>query len=208
MTMQAKLLRVLQEREVQRIGGTQPIAINCRVLAATNRDLRQAISEKAFREDLFYRLRVVEVRVPPLRERREDISLLAHYFLDKYRAEFSKDVRRLHPATLSMLEAMDWSGSNVEWSTPYSVRWCSVVQTCRPLKRHRPTSCAPSSHAQGSIEVEIRSTLPRPSTWIDLQAAEGIVRDFTVQYLLQRLREGEGNITKGNTLWNAETRNS
>ena len=203
MTMQAKLLRVLQEREVQRIGGTQPIAINCRVLAATNRDLRVAISEKAFREDLFYRLRVVEVRVPPLRERREDIPLLAHYFLDKYKQEFSKDVRRIHPATIAMLESMDWAGSNVR-ELEHAIQRAMVLCESEDL--------TPDLFEEGSSNVvrlhstadERSAASPETTSSAALfqhgqsyqDAKESIVRKFTVQYLLQRLRESEGNITK------------
>ena len=207
MTMQAKLLRVLQEREVQRIGGTQPIAINCRVLAATNRDLRQAISEKAFREDLFYRLRVVEVRVPPLRERREDISLLAHYFLDKYRTEFSKNVRRLHPATLSMLESMSWSGSNVrelEHAIQRAMVLCETEDLTPDLFEEAPTNVVAlhSSQSHGATQAQLQPS--SSASFVAGQtyqaAKEDIIRGFTVQYLLQRLREGEGNITKAAAL--------
>jgi transcriptional regulator with PAS, ATPase and Fis domain len=198
MTMQAKLLRVLQEREVQRIGGTSPISINCRVLAATNRDLRQAISEKAFREDLFYRLRVVEIRVPPLRERREDIALLAHYFLAKYRTEFSKNVRRLHPATVSMLQSMNWAGSNVrelEHAIQRAMVLCETEELTPDLFEDAPSNLV-------NLPSTDSAQTPAPSesefgNGLTYQAAkENIVREFTVLYLQQRLREGEGNITK------------
>jgi DNA-binding NtrC family response regulator len=198
MTMQAKLLRVLQEREVQRIGGTSPISINCRVLAATNRDLRQAITEKAFREDLFYRLRVVEIRVPPLRERREDIPLLAHYFLDKYRAEFSKDVRRLHPATVSMLQTMDWAGSNVrelEHAIQRAMVLCETEDLTPDLFEDGPSNIVslPSSEAEHTVTPPV----PDFSNGLTYQSAkENVVREFTVMYLQQRLREGDGNITR------------
>jgi transcriptional regulator with PAS, ATPase and Fis domain len=200
MTMQAKLLRVLQEREVQRIGGTSTIAINCRVLAATNRDLRQAITEKEFREDLFYRLRVVEVRVPPLRERREDIALLAHYFLDKYRVEFSKDVRRLHPATVSMLQSMDWAGSNVrelEHAIQRAMVLCETTDLTPDLFEDGPTnlvSLATTTPQSDAGAVATPASFDNGLTYQD--AKEETVRQFTVQYLQQRLREGEGNITR------------
>ena len=194
MTMQAKLLRALQEREVQRIGGTQPIAINCRVLAATNRDLRAAIQEKEFREDLFYRLRVVEIRVPPLRERREDITLLAHYFFDKYRAEFSKNVRRLHPATLSMLTTMDWSGSNVrelENAIQRAMVLCEAEDLTPDLFEDGPTNVV--QMPSGSVPTT-PTTFSSGETYQAVK--EAVVREFTTQYLLQRLQEGNGNITR------------
>ncbi len=198
MTMQAKLLRVLQEREVQRIGGTGPISINCRVLAATNRDLRQAIADKAFREDLFYRLRVVEIRVPPLRERREDIPLLAHYFLDKYRAEFSKDVRRLHPATVSMLQSMDWAGSNVrelEHAIQRAMVLCETDDLTPDLFEEGPSNIVSLPAKEAGDPVT--QPLPDFGNGLTYQSAkENIVREFTVMYLQQRLREGDGNITR------------
>ena len=198
MTMQAKLLRVLQEREVNRIGGTQAIPINCRVLAATNRDLRQAIREKEFREDLFYRLRVVEIRVPPLRERREDIPLLAHYFVDKYRREFSKNVRRVHPATMAMLQSMEWSGSNVrelEHAIQRAMVLCEVEDLTPDLFED-----APSNVVSLTEHHEIASPSYQPDNFGVGQsyqdAKDMIVKDFTVQYLKQRLRECDGNITR------------
>jgi len=198
MTMQAKLLRVLQEREVQRIGATETISINCRIVAATNRDLRQAITEKEFREDLFYRLRVVEIRVPPLRERREDISLLAHYFLDKYKAEFSKDVRRIHPSTLSMLQSMDWAGSNVrelEHAIQRAMVLCESQDLTPNLFEDGPSNVVAlpaSAHAEDHPTTP--TTFDTGQSYQD--AKEAMVREFTVQYLLQRLKEGNGNITR------------
>ena len=197
MTMQAKLLRVLQEREVQRIGGTQTISINCRVVAATNRDLRQAIVEKEFREDLFYRLRVVEIRVPPLRERREDISLLAHYFLDKYKTEFSKDVRRIHPSTLNMLKSMDWSGSNVrelEHAIQRAMVLCEAQDLTPDLFEDGPTNVVPLPATPVEQPSDLPTSFDAGQSYQD--AKENIVKEFTVQYLLQRLKEGNGNITR------------
>jgi DNA-binding NtrC family response regulator len=194
MTMQAKLLRVLQEREVQRIGGTQTIAINCRVVAATNKDLRAAIKDKEFREDLFYRLRVVEIRVPPLRERREDITLLAHYFFDKYKAEFSKDVKRIHPATVAMLARMDWAGSNVrelEHAIQRAMVLCEAEDLTPDLFEDCPTNVV---SLPADIGPTPRATFSPGESYQEVK--ETVVREFTVQYLLQRLKEGEGNITR------------
>ncbi|MDP6932417.1 MAG: sigma-54 dependent transcriptional regulator, partial [Myxococcota bacterium] len=112
-SMQAKLLRVLQEREVSRLGGTRTIPINARIVAATNVDLKDAIQKKEFREDLYYRLRVVEIRVPPLRERREDVPLLAYYFVQKYNEEFGKQVRHISDRANDALQAHDWEENNV-----------------------------------------------------------------------------------------------
>ena len=109
--LQAKLLRVLQEREVERLGGTRSMKVNVRILAATNLDLRRAVKERAFREDLFYRLNVVPVEMPPLRERREDIPLLVDHFIRKYNREFGKHVRGISPEALPMLLNYPWPGN-------------------------------------------------------------------------------------------------
>jgi two-component system response regulator PilR (NtrC family) len=111
MTMQVKLLRVLQERCVRPVGGTDEIAIDVRVIAATNRDLEKQVAENTFREDLYYRLNVIPVTVPPLRDRREDIPLLANHFLRKYAPAAGKDITRVSTASLSSLASYDWPGN-------------------------------------------------------------------------------------------------
>src|ERR1700684_1089733 len=101
MTMQVKLLRVLQERTVRPVGGTSEIPIDVRVMAATNRDLDKLVAENTFREDLYYRLNVIPIQVPPLRERREDIPLLANHFLKKYAPGAGKSIHAMAPASLA-----------------------------------------------------------------------------------------------------------
>src|SRR5204862_5506014 len=98
--LQTKLLRALQEREIERLGGGRPVAVNVRVLAATNINLRQAVRDRTFREDLYYRLNVVPIHVPPLRERREDIPRLVDHFLRKYARECRRDVRGVSTGAL------------------------------------------------------------------------------------------------------------
>jgi DNA-binding NtrC family response regulator len=109
--LQAKLLRALQERSVRRVGGNDPIAIDVRFLAATNRDLRKAVEEARFREDLYFRLDVVTMSVPPLRERPEDIPLLAQHFLSEYTARTGKPIRGFARETLALLERHSWPGN-------------------------------------------------------------------------------------------------
>jgi transcriptional regulator with GAF, ATPase, and Fis domain len=108
---QLALLRVLQERELERVGGTQTIRVNVRVIAATNRDLATAIAARAFRKDLFYRLNVFPIEVPPLRERGEDIPLLVEYFIDRYASREGKKIRSVTKRTLDLLAAYDWPGN-------------------------------------------------------------------------------------------------
>jgi Nif-specific regulatory protein len=111
LSTQVKLLRVLQEREFERLGGVQPVKVDVRVIAATHRDLEAATLEGAFRKDLFYRLNVFEVYLPPLRERRTDILLLADHFVGKYAGLHGKDVRRLSTSAIDMLQAYHWPGN-------------------------------------------------------------------------------------------------
>jgi two-component system response regulator PilR (NtrC family) len=111
MPMQVKLLRVLQERTVRPVGGTSEIAVDVRVIAATNRDLDKQVSEGVFREDLYYRLNVIPIRVPSLRERREDIPLLANHFLKKYAPGAGKSIHGLGAASLEALTRYEWPGN-------------------------------------------------------------------------------------------------
>jgi two-component system response regulator HydG len=109
--MQAKLLRVIQEREVQRVGGEEPLTVDVRILAATNRRLEDEVKNGRFREDLFYRLNVVALDIPPLRKRQEDIPLLAQYFLEKYAKKNHKQVKGFSPLALDMLLNHAWPGN-------------------------------------------------------------------------------------------------
>jgi transcriptional regulator with GAF, ATPase, and Fis domain len=108
---QAKLLRVLQEREFMRVGGIDTIKVDVRVIAATNVDLNQAVQEGRFREDLYYRLNVINIQLPPLRERKEDIPLLAEFFLRKYREENNKPINGISSEALKALMDHHWPGN-------------------------------------------------------------------------------------------------
>jgi DNA-binding NtrC family response regulator len=109
--LQTKLLRFLQERELERVGGTQPIPVDVRVIAATNRDLSSAIKDGRFREDLYYRLNVIPISLPPLRERNEDISVLAQYFLKRFARETKKNFMGITEDAEAKLIAYDWPGN-------------------------------------------------------------------------------------------------
>jgi PAS domain S-box-containing protein len=108
---QVALLRVLQEREFERVGGGQSIRVDVRVVAATNRDLKAAVAKGSFREDLYYRLNVFPLEIPPLRARRVDIPLLVEYFIDRYARKAGKDIRRVDQRTLELLESYPWPGN-------------------------------------------------------------------------------------------------
>jgi Nif-specific regulatory protein len=109
--LQAKLLRVLQEREFERVGGTKSLKADIRLIAATNRDLETAVSDSSFRQDLFYRINVVSIPLPPLRERREDIGLLASYFAAKYAEKTQRRIAGISSAARAYLNAYDWPGN-------------------------------------------------------------------------------------------------
>lgn len=110
-SMQVKLLRVIQEREVLRLGATEPLRVDVRFIAATNRDIQDSIKGEQFRQDLYFRLNVVSIRIPPLSERREDIPLLSHYFVKKYASLMKKDVSEISDEVLTLLMNYDFPGN-------------------------------------------------------------------------------------------------
>src|SRR5579862_9433833 len=173
---QAKLLRVLQEGEFHRVGGEQAIRVSVRVIAATNRDLSEMVSQGKFREDLFYRLCVVPVRVPSLRERREDLRPLAEYFLAEFCARNNFRQKCFDPAAFDALEAYGWPGNIRELR--------NVVE--------RMAILAPGDTLEaGSVPVEIR--IPRS------QASRGNLRETREaaerEHILQALDEAEWNVS-------------
>jgi PAS domain S-box-containing protein len=153
---QVALLRVLQEREIERVGGVRPVQVNVRVIAATNRDLKAATESGTFRPDLFYRLNVFPIEVPPLRERKDDILMLLEYFVKRYGNRAGKTMRSIERKTLELFQVYDWPGNIRElqnvversvivssgdvfsvdesWLTKESSRPSCVVQTSPPIK--------------------------------------------------------------------------
>jgi DNA-binding NtrC family response regulator len=109
--LQAKLLRALQEREIDRVGGSQPVKVDLRVLATSNRDLKQAVKDGEFREDLLYRLNIINIQIPPLRERIEDILPLAEFFIEKYAAANGVAVKKISKSALELLFSYHWKGN-------------------------------------------------------------------------------------------------
>src|SRR6185369_5959138 len=109
--LQVKLLRVLEERQVMRVGGGELIDVDFRLVAATNRDLEKEVAEGRFREDLYYRLKVVTLRIPPLRERRADVPLLVEHYLKQLCAEHGKEEKTVTHQAMDVLSAFDWPGN-------------------------------------------------------------------------------------------------
>jgi len=111
LAIQAKILRVLEEREFERLGGERTIKVDVRVIAATNRDLKQMVRDGSFREDLYYRINVINLEVPPVRQRKDDVEALVRYFLRRYAVEFNKPKLAISDAALEMLKNYDWPGN-------------------------------------------------------------------------------------------------
>src|SRR6202049_2825183 len=164
LAMQVKLLRVLQERTVRPVGGTSEIAIDVRVIAATNRDLDKAVAENLFREDLYYRLNVIPIRVPGLRERREDVPLLANHFLKKYAPGAGKSIHGLEAASLEALTGYDWPGNvrQLENTIERAVALETTSELRVELPAERPKARAVAAGAETAISMTIAAGLVPP----------------------------------------------
>ena len=164
LAMQVKLLRVLQERSVRPVGGTVEIAINVRVIAATNRDLDRQVSEKTFREDLYYRLSVIPISASPLRERREDIPLLVNHFLKKYAPAAGKSIMRVNGASLETLSGYEWPGNvrQLENTIERAVALETTDELQVELPVEKPKAKAAAASAGWSHEVVPSSTEALP----------------------------------------------
>jgi len=184
--IQVKLLRVLQEKEFRRIGGTKDIRVDVRVIAATNKDLEKAIAEGAFREDLYYRLDVIPIHLPPLRERREDIPMLVEHFLGKYGRTGPVPVTGLAPGALRVLSAHEWRGNVRELE--HLVERAVTLATGPLLTPDLLTACLqrPDSSASSLITERL------PPDGLDL---ESVVGQLERKLLLQAL-ERTGGVKK------------
>jgi two-component system nitrogen regulation response regulator GlnG len=155
--MQTKILRVLQDQTFERVGGTETIRTNARIIAATNRNLEQAIDDKQFRSDLYYRLNVYTINLPPLRERGEDIALLANYFLRRFAKELDKEVTGFAAESLALINAYPWPGNvrELQSAIKHSLLEATgpvIVPAYLPdvLRNHQPTSTSASDAAVAS----------------------------------------------------------
>ena len=173
---QIMLLRVLQERELERVGGSGPIRVNVRVIAATNRDLHAAVARGTFRADLFYRLNVFPLEVPPLRERRADIPLLVEYFIHRYAKRAAKRIRAMSKETANLLQSYDWPGNIRELQNvieravivadqdtlSVDARWLSG-HSVKPAAVASPSSTTLATHEKDAIEAALRESKGRVS---------------------------------------------
>jgi DNA-binding NtrC family response regulator len=185
-TMQVKLLRVLQERKYRRVGGTEEQSSNIRVIAATNRDLPKLVGEGKFREDLFYRLNVIPVKMPPLRDRADDISLIADHFLAKYNREMNKSIEGFVPEAVAALRAYAWPGNVRELE--------NVIERAVALESERQieTKTRPDNLREG------RPATPRPGNGEIVDAAQGFNLERHLQDIerthLERALERSGGV--------------
>jgi DNA-binding NtrC family response regulator len=185
---QVKLNRALQEKEIRRVGGTEAVKVDARVIAATHRDLRAEAAAGRFREDLFYRLHVFPIRLPPLRERLEDIPLLTAHFVDKHARAFRREVTAVEPDALRVLTAYRWPGNVRELENAIE-RAVAVTQgtAIRP-EDLPPELSAPSDAAAPSASAS--AALPYR------EAVEQVRDRFSREYLEALMRDFNGNVTK------------
>jgi Nif-specific regulatory protein len=181
--VQVKLLRILQEREFERVGGHRTIKVDVRIIAATNKNLETAVEEEAFRGDLYYRLNVFPIYMPPLRERKTDILLLAEYFLEKYSKENDKEIKRLSTPTIDMLMGYHWPGNVRELENCIE----RAVLVCEEGVLH-------SYHLPPTIQTGKESnTLP-------VQSLEEAVANIERAMLIDSLKNSRGNISEAANL--------
>ncbi len=169
--LQPKLLRVVQERSFERLGGSKPVAVDVRMICATHRDLSQMVEQGRFREDLFYRLNVVQLHLPPLRERRESIPELAHYFLRQFATQFGKKARKFSPLALQALEENPWPGNVRELE--------NVVQRAVVLAEDATIEL---SHLPEKLRKGFSDSLPA-------QSYDAEIREFKKRLVLRALRQ-------------------
>jgi two-component system, NtrC family, response regulator AtoC len=178
--MQAKLLRALEEKEIKRLGGTKTIRVDVRIIAATNTDLKKAVREKKFREDLYYRLNIVPMYMPPLRERKEDIPLLLSHFLRHYNGVFKKKIRSFTAEALECLTNYEWPG-NVRELKNIVERAAALNESCIIDRRDLPIDICVKNKLDFLRPLDPEGTL------------ENVRRDFEKKYIKTVLEYTEGN---------------
>jgi len=181
--MQVKLLRVLQDKEFKRVGGTEDIRVDVRIISATNKDLEEAVKEKRFREDLFYRLNVIQIKLPPLRDRKEDVQILASHFLKKYNEELNKNILKISPEALQILLDYGYPGNVRELQN--IIERAVALESHQELTAHNLSSYLneQSLMRKGPIDIDI------PNEGVDL---EKMVEDLERTLLLKALDKTKG----------------
>jgi DNA-binding NtrC family response regulator len=189
-SLQAKLLRVLETRQFRRVGGTTDIPVDVRVIAATNKDLGLAVAQGHFRQDLYYRLKVISVRMPVLRDQREDIPLLAGYFLKQFAQEFSKPVKELSPEAAAILQRYDWPGNVRELR--------NVIERLVILERDQVIAPA---HLPGELRLQVK---PGGKSLVELPANGVRLADVERELVYQAMERAGDNQTRAAELLGIE----
>jgi two-component system response regulator AtoC len=184
LALQVKLLRVLQEREFERVGGSSSIKVDVRIIAATSANLAEKVGQGTFREDLFYRLNVIPINLPPLRERREDLPLLVQHFIQHFCEKHALEPKTVSPQVMKALMAYDWPG-NVRQLENFIERMVALTAT-RPVIL--PADLPEEIQAKASLNLA--PTIEIPDQGIDFQ---NIVTDMERELILQSLRRTNGN---------------
>jgi two-component system NtrC family response regulator len=188
--LQAKLLRVLESREFSRLGGTKPITVDVRVIAATNRNLDEAVARGEFRQDLYYRLKVISLQMPALREQREDIPLLARHYLQQIAEEYTKPVQQLADDAAAVLARYDWPGN---------VRELRNVIERLVILDPQPVIMA------AQLPVEIRTGARRNGEFrIELPEGGVALSDVERELVIQAMERSGGNQTRAAELLGIE----
>jgi DNA-binding NtrC family response regulator len=185
---QAKVLRVLQERSFERVGGSKPLQVDVRVVAATHRDLERDVRDGRFREDLYYRLQVVELELPPLRERREDVPALAERFLEQLAERHGRPGRRLSPGALAALSRHAWPGNVRELRNV--VERAAVLAPGDEIQAEDLAFSGPRGAGERPADAADAAGLPFT------EAKRSAIESFERAFLLRALRENEGNVSR------------
>jgi two-component system response regulator AtoC len=182
MSMQVKLLRVIQERQVRPLGSNRFVSIDVRIISATNRDIKKSVTEGTFRDDLYYRLNVIHINVPPLRERKGDIPILALYFLQKFAVQYQKEIKVISPDAMEMLENYSWPGN---------------VRELQNVMERAVILCDGDRISIRDIPKEVQvmhGTIP-PNNLPYKEAKEAWLAIFERNYLATLLKSTSGNIS-------------
>jgi Nif-specific regulatory protein len=187
--VQVKLLRVLQNREVERLGGSAPIPIDVRIITATHVNLEEAVSNKQFREDLFYRLNVFPIFMPPLRERKSDILLLADHFLEKYARQHSTEMRRISTPAIDMMMSYHWPGNVRELEN--CIERAVILSSDGVVHGH---------HMPPSLQTADATNTPVSGSF------EALMKSYEREIIIEALKNARGNMAKAARILGTTTR--
>ncbi len=194
LSLQSKLLRVLQEKEIMRVGGTRPVSVNVRIISATNANLKEKIQKGTFREDLFYRLNVIPIRVPSLREHKEDIQLIAEHFIFKLNQEYGREVQKISDDTLKNLMNHNWPGNVREMENVLGM----AMVTMRPQDKIMEAGHLPLMAQEATGAVPLVSGAAR--------ALKDVVEEAEKAAIERALLETKGSRTKAASILNISMR--